>query len=68
MICLMGETELCQRPVRARLQWVGAWVRLFTFDAGDAGEELTMWLRNVVPLVVTENRLGLDVMLGRIRN
>ena len=64
----MGETEPCQRPVRARLQWVGAWVRLFTFDVGDVVEERTMWLRNVVPPVVTENRLGLDVMLGRTRN
>ena len=64
----MGETELCQRPVRARLQWVGAWVKLFTFDVGDVAEELTMWLRNVVPPVVTENRLELDVMPGRIRS
>jgi len=64
----MGEIELCQRQVRARLRWVGAWVKLFTFDAGDAVEERTMWLRNVVPPVVMENHLGLDVMLGRIRN
>jgi hypothetical protein len=64
----MGETELCQRPVRARLQWVGAWVKLFTFDADDAVEERTMWLRSVVPPVVMENHLGLDVTLGKIRN
>jgi len=64
----MSETKLCQRLVRARLQWVGAWVKLFISDVGDVAEEHTMWLRNVVPPVVTENRLGLDVMLGRIKN
>jgi hypothetical protein len=68
MIFVTGETELCQRPARARLQWAGAWVRLFTFDAGDVAEERTTWLRNVVPPVVTENRLELDVMPGRTRN
>jgi len=64
----MGETELCQRPVRARLQWVGAWVKPFTFDVDDVVEERIMWLRNAVPPVVTENHLELDVMLGRTRN
>jgi len=64
----MGETKLCQRPVKARLQWVGAWVKLFTFDVGGVAEERTMWLRNVVPPVVMEHQLGLNVMLGRIRN
>jgi len=64
----MGETELCQRPARALLQWAGAWVKLFTFDVGGVAEERTMWLRNVVQPVVMENRLGLDVILGRTRN
>lgn len=65
---MIGETELCQRPVRARLLWVGAWVKPFTSDVGDAVEERTMWLRNAVPPVVTENRLELDVIPGRTRN
>jgi len=67
-LMFMGETALCQRPVRARLQWVDAWVKLFIFDVGDVVEELTMWLRNVVPPVVTENHLELDVTLGRTKN
>jgi len=64
----MGETEPCQRPVRERLQWVDAWVKLFIFDVGDVVEELTMWLRNVALPVAMENHLRLDVTLGRIRN
>jgi len=64
----MGETQLCQRPARARLQWVGAWAKPFTFDVDDAAEEPTMWLRNAALPAVTENRLGLDVTLGKTKN
>jgi len=64
----MGETQLCQRPARARLQWVGAWAKPFTFDVDDAAEEPTVWLRNAAPPAVTENRLELDITLGRTRN
>jgi len=64
----MGETALCQRPARARLQWAGAWAKPFTSDAEDAAEEPTTWLRNVVQPAVMENHRALDVTLGRTRN